>query len=113
MDVGPLYETDLITPDYLEFVEKDKQHLTMYLKHRYSMEDRPVATKLHPNEEGLNNFIFQRGEWKINDSKDFIFTNQTIIDSQKDVVRWVLKRIGTNFISGKSVMNISLPVDIF
>lgn len=42
-----------------------------------------------------------------------MFINQKVINSQKDVIKWVIKKIGTNFISGKSIMNMSLPVDIF
>jgi hypothetical protein len=35
------------------------------------------------------------------------------MDAQKDVVKWIIRKIGTNLISGKSIMNMSLPVDIF
>jgi hypothetical protein len=42
-----------------------------------------------------------------------IFINQEVIDAQKDIIKYVLKQIGTNLLSGKSVMNMSLPVEIF
>lgn len=42
-----------------------------------------------------------------------MFVNQQVIDAQKDVLKYILKQIGSNLFSGKSVMNMSLPVDIF
>lgn len=42
-----------------------------------------------------------------------IFVNQDLIQGQKDSLKFVIKQIGANLISGKSVLNVSLPVDIF
>lgn len=42
-----------------------------------------------------------------------VFVNQEQIDAQKDIIKYILKQIGSNLIHGKSVMNMSLPVDIF
>lgn len=55
-----------------------------------------------------------KGEW-IHDDKigGIIFINKKIIDQQSSVLKFVIKKIGKNLISGKSVLNISLPVDIF
>lgn len=35
------------------------------------------------------------------------------MEDQKGVLKFVLTKIGKNLLSGKSVLNISLPVDIF
>jgi len=35
------------------------------------------------------------------------------MDAQKDVIKYIIKQIGSNLFSGKSIMNMSLPVDIF
>lgn len=35
------------------------------------------------------------------------------MDDQKSVLKFVLSKIGKNIMSGKSILNISLPVDIF
>ncbi len=35
------------------------------------------------------------------------------MDDQKGVLKFILTKIGKNILSGKSVLNISLPVDIF
>lgn len=49
----------------------------------------------------------------MNDNNDMVFVNQKAIDAQKDVIKYILKQIGTNLLAGKSVMNMSLPVEIF
>ena len=43
----------------------------------------------------------------------FIFLNKEKIAAQKKVISFILSKIGSNIISGKSIMNISLPIDIF
>lgn len=42
-----------------------------------------------------------------------IFVNRKKIEDQKGVLKFILTKIGKNLLSGKSVLNISLPVDIF
>lgn len=41
------------------------------------------------------------------------FINEALIQSQKDTLKFVLKQIAANVFSGKSIFNVSLPVDIF
>jgi len=42
-----------------------------------------------------------------------LYKNKTVIDKQRGVITYFLKNIGMNLIKGKSVMNISLPINIF
>ena len=42
-----------------------------------------------------------------------LFTNEKKLDEQKGVLKFILTKIGKNILSGKSILNISLPVDIF
>jgi hypothetical protein len=35
------------------------------------------------------------------------------MDAQKDVIKYIIRQVGSNLLSGKSIMNMSLPVDIF
>lgn len=39
--------------------------------------------------------------------------NQAKINAQKKVIKFLLKRIGSNILTGKSMMHVSMPVDIF
>jgi len=53
------------------------------------------------------------GEYEITQSLELHFINEKLIQSQKDILRFLIRQIGANLISGKSVLNVSLPVDIF
>jgi hypothetical protein len=46
-------------------------------------------------------------------SDDMLITNNTIIDKEQAVAGYMIKKIGLNLIKGKSIMNISLPINIF
>lgn len=49
----------------------------------------------------------------MSEENELIFINYDLIRSQKDSLIFVIKQVGANLISGKSVLNVSLPVDIF
>lgn len=42
-----------------------------------------------------------------------IFINKPLMEKQRGVMGYLIKNIGLNLIKGKSVMNISLPINIF
>jgi hypothetical protein len=42
-----------------------------------------------------------------------IFLNNTVIDKQRATAGYLIKNIGLNLIKGKSIMNVSLPINIF
>jgi hypothetical protein len=46
-------------------------------------------------------------------SDGMLFTNTAMIEKQRGVALYLIKKIGLNLIRGKSVMNISLPINIF
>jgi hypothetical protein len=41
------------------------------------------------------------------------YINQEILKKQRNVLSHMLKKMGANFLQGKSIMNVSLPVNIF
>ena len=49
----------------------------------------------------------------MNKDNDAIFVNQQIINLQKDTLKFIIKQLSSNIMSGKSIMNMSLPVQIF
>jgi hypothetical protein len=55
-----------------------------------------------------------KNEW-IHDDKEggLIFIHKKKIEDQKGVLKFVLSKMAKNFVSGQSVLSISLPVDIF
>lgn len=42
-----------------------------------------------------------------------VFTNTEVINKQRNVAGYLIKNIGLNLIKGKSIMNVSLPINIF
>lgn len=62
------------------------------------------------NYEILTKTIYERN---IKETDGLIFTDKVYMQKQDKVISFVLKKIGTNLIKGKSIMNVSLPIDIF
>lgn len=46
-------------------------------------------------------------------SDGMIFRNINVIEKQRAVAGYLIKNIGLNIIKGKSIMNVSLPINIF
>ena len=42
-----------------------------------------------------------------------IFINEEVIAIQKNVIGYLLKKLGTNLIQAKSLTQVSLPIDVF
>jgi hypothetical protein len=42
-----------------------------------------------------------------------IYTNNSIIEKQRGIAGYMIKNIGLNIIKGKSIMNVSLPINVF
>jgi hypothetical protein len=41
------------------------------------------------------------------------FIDQETLNKQRGIISYMLKKVGTNLLSGKSIMNVSLPIYIF
>lgn len=41
------------------------------------------------------------------------FINQETINKHRSTISYIIKKIGSNLLSGKSIMNVSLPIYIF
>ena len=53
------------------------------------------------------NFIRQQGENGIE------WIDQEKINKQRNVISYLVSKVGMNILSGNSIMNISLPINIF
>lgn len=84
------------------------------IQHKYPQEPLAKSDKyqLVQLPHGLN-FLF-KDDWVRDDLKGGLkMINTNKIDAQKKVLKFLLKRIGVNILTGKSIMNVSMPVDIF
>ena len=41
------------------------------------------------------------------------FINQDLLKKQRGILSYMIKKIGINILTGKSIMNVSLPINIF
>jgi hypothetical protein len=46
-------------------------------------------------------------------SDGLVFKNLNVIEKQRSVAGYLIKNIGLNLIKGKSIMHVSLPINIF
>ena len=60
-------------------------------------------------ESKLGHFLW-KDEWKIMENGDLVNVNKQKIDIQSSVLKLVVKRMSKNFLAGKSILNISLPI---
>jgi hypothetical protein len=54
-----------------------------------------------------------KGEWSVSEAGGLQYIDEDKMREQKKVLTFIIKRIGKNILSGKGILNISLPVDIF
>lgn len=58
--------------------------------------------------------LFKKGtEYKVSENNELIYINYDVLNGQKDSLKFIIKQIGANILTGKSVLNVSMPVDIF
>lgn len=81
---------------------KDKDTNTWNFK-----EDDLIVYNKDYNQHIKKYFKFKQGDSAL------IYTDEEAINKQRGILQYILKRIGTNLLSGTGIMNISLPIRIF
>ena len=56
---------------------------------------------------------FWGADWKITEKGEFININYEKIKAQSGIFKLVMKKLGKQLFSGKSIMNMSLPIQVF
>lgn len=74
---------------------------------------QPWNQALKYDERNYEHHIW-KGEWK-RDEKDggLWYKDEIRMNAQKKVLGYIVKKMGSNLIQGKNILNVSLPVDIF
>ena len=70
-------------------------------------ENDPIVYNKNYNEHIVKFFKFKQGDTALT------YTDEEAIKKQRGILQYILKRIGTNLLSGTGIMNISLPIRIF
>jgi hypothetical protein len=82
-----------------------------YLKVKHRTEPKPKGKEYWS--ETIRGHHLWKGEWAVSDSGGLNYVDEDKMREQKKVLTFIIKRIGKNILSGKGILNISLPVDIF
>jgi mevalonate kinase len=90
----------------------------IHIKYLLSYEGGLTIEK-HPKENETIEYPYEYHRMVVTDferkegTEGLIFTNKDIIEKQRAVMGFLIKKIGSNFLSGKSIMSVSLPINIF
>jgi hypothetical protein len=94
----------------IDFIIKDVlKHQHKVFKLKRDIEDLKEAVV---EVEGFKNHLEER-HFVPHDSAALKYTDDEYISSQRGVLFHLVKQIGLNILSGKSIMNVSLPIKIF
>ena len=63
--------------------------------------------------EGESNNILTEKEFRRHDVAALAYTNEEHISDQRGVILYMARSIGVNLLTGRSIMNVSLPIKIF
>lgn len=99
-----------------EFPNFDYQKIA--IKFLIQIED-DLNVNYYPKEDEVISYPYKYHEMIHTDfsrnigDKGLIFKNKSIIEKQRAVVSYLVKNAGLNLLKGKSIMNVSLPINIF
>ncbi len=87
---------------------------TAYRTHKYPLKpyDKDQSKLIYV--ESQEGHPIWRKDWQHDDRLGGVtFINAKKIEDQKSVLRFILTKMAKNLVSGQSILNVSLPVDIF
>ena len=82
-----------------------------YLKKKLQVEPSSKGKEVFA--ESFRGHHLWRGEWAVSETGGLAYVDKEKMKQQRGVLTFIIKRIGKNILSGKGVLNVSLPVDIF
>jgi hypothetical protein len=105
---------ELLKKENFPGYEDQKIHL------KYSLSnDSELSINIHPKEDEEITYPYEYHNMIVEDfertpgTEGLTFKNKEVIEKQRAVVGYLMKKIGVNLLSGKSIMNVSLPINIF
>ncbi|CAD8191075.1 unnamed protein product [Paramecium pentaurelia] len=97
--------------DLLDFVLGNQMYSSQL--HPYTITIKEDTQYERINE--INGFhFFYRDEWQFDTKKGYLkFVNAKKLEAQKKVLKYILSKMGSNLLKGKSILSVSLPVYVF
>jgi len=115
------FESDMLTLTKIELMKKEKLSNNQQSQIRV-ISNKPISQlkiNYNPSENEVIEYPYEYNkmihtEFERKSGEDgLVFTNKEVIEKQRAVMGYLIKKIGLNIIKGKSIMNISLPINIF
>lgn len=94
----------LLNEEFLSLL-KHRAHYCYFLKHKFTDNEESICTSKDDN----RNFLKEGIKWELN-GNELKFIDTEVLAAQKDILKMILKQLSSNIMSGKSIMNMSLPV---
>jgi hypothetical protein len=101
---------EIPNPEYITMI-KNRQFEKNYFKYRFDQQILKKYDDYIPHyriDKLIENKIYE-----ITPTRELKFLDPELLESQKDIFRFVLRQIGGNILTGKSILNVSLPVAVF
>ena len=74
---------------------------------------RPSQISLRRNTEEKGHYILKK-DWKIDENGEgLVFINKNVLKAQKNMLSYLIKRLGANILQGKSINSIEFPIELF
>ena len=118
------YDINLPNPDDDELifpmpVDKTTKELLLLIKSpefiskilSFSKNNKNTFKKPHPV---FNQQNILKTDWKVSPTGEgLIYMNKKVLKTQKNMLTYLLKRLGSNILQGKSISSISFPIDLY
>lgn len=103
-----------LSADFLFKLIENNGHIIKCLKIKHNQKVLEVRKPVFQQVDEVDgHYVLKNKDWIPNKSGGFIYHNKKVLDTQKKILSYLLKKMGTNLIQGKSIMSISLPVELF
>jgi hypothetical protein len=120
-DVGFDVEADNLALESLEALQSSEfpGHKNQSINVRYIIQEKEHSPCLKPKDGDEIQYVYLYHKMIKTDferamtSDAMVFKNKEVIEKQRAVVGYLIKKVGMNILSGKSIMTVSLPINIF
>ncbi|CAD8195192.1 unnamed protein product [Paramecium octaurelia] len=117
-DIRPEWEKSQLIQNQDEFYKELLDFVLRYQMWNSQLHPYTVTIKDDAQHERINEIngqhFFYRDEWQFDTKKGYLkFINTKKLEAQKKVFKYILSKMGSNLLKGKSILSVSLPVYVF
>lgn len=104
---------DQIDPAHLIDLFRSKRHHQLSLTTKFDrIIDYEAPLFLHSTSSKEGHYAL-KNDWSVSSRGGLLFINKNILKVQKNMLSYLIKRLGSNVIQGKSIASISFPIELY